>query len=108
MDPQSPVQESTTEVTPPPQPEAGAAPKGTILLDFPVTERAGDWIGRYKLLQQIGEGGCGVVYIIVSESSASLVVPRDPSSPNEWPKLVCSLPLEMLSWHRLSKWFRRR
>ena len=30
---------------------------------FPVTEKAGDRIGRYKLLQQIGEGGCGVVYM---------------------------------------------
>jgi len=26
-------------------------------------EKAGDCIGRYKLLQQIGEGGCGVVYM---------------------------------------------
>jgi serine/threonine protein kinase len=26
-------------------------------------EKAGDPIGRYKLLQQIGEGGCGVVYM---------------------------------------------
>ena len=26
-------------------------------------EKAGDRIGRYKLLQQIGEGGCGVVYM---------------------------------------------
>jgi hypothetical protein len=26
-------------------------------------ERPGDRIGRYKLLQQIGEGGCGVVYM---------------------------------------------
>jgi serine/threonine protein kinase/Tfp pilus assembly protein PilF len=26
-------------------------------------EKAGDWIGRYKLLQQIGEGGWGVVYL---------------------------------------------
>src|SRR5262245_44781867 len=25
-------------------------------------EKTGDVIGRYKLLQQIGEGGCGVVY----------------------------------------------
>jgi Tfp pilus assembly protein PilF len=28
-----------------------------------LTERAGDRIGRYKLLEQIGEGGCGVVYV---------------------------------------------
>src|ERR1044071_4184003 len=28
-----------------------------------ITEKPGDRIGRYKLLQQIGEGGCGVVYM---------------------------------------------
>src|SRR5262245_61237294 len=27
------------------------------------TEKPGDMIGRYKLLEQIGEGGCGVVYM---------------------------------------------
>jgi serine/threonine protein kinase/tetratricopeptide (TPR) repeat protein len=32
-----------------------------------VTEKAGDSIGRYKLLQQIGEGGCGVVYMAAQE-----------------------------------------
>ncbi|MEX0332630.1 MAG: tetratricopeptide repeat protein [Puniceicoccaceae bacterium] len=31
----------------------------TVLL----TEKPGDRIGRYKLLEQIGEGGCGVVYV---------------------------------------------
>jgi serine/threonine protein kinase/tetratricopeptide (TPR) repeat protein len=35
---------------------------------FPTSfERAGDRIGRYKLLQQIGEGGCGVVYMAEQE-----------------------------------------
>ena len=32
-----------------------------------ITEAPGDWIGRYKLLQQIGEGGCGVVYMAEQE-----------------------------------------
>src|SRR5256885_10868210 len=32
-----------------------------------VTEKAGDRIGRYKVLQQIGEGGCGVVYMAEQE-----------------------------------------
>ncbi len=32
-----------------------------------VGEKAGDHIGRYKLLQQIGEGGCGVVYMAEQE-----------------------------------------
>jgi eukaryotic-like serine/threonine-protein kinase len=30
-------------------------------------EKEGDRIGRYKLLQQIGEGGCGVVYMAEQE-----------------------------------------
>src|ERR1017187_8712457 len=29
----------------------------------PITEKPGDRIGRYKLLERIGEGGCGVVYV---------------------------------------------
>ena len=41
--------------------------KPTILVTVPVTEQAGDKIGRYKLLQQIGEGGCGVVYMAEQE-----------------------------------------
>src|SRR6185295_11741783 len=30
-------------------------------------QKIGDRIGRYKLLQQIGEGGCGVVYMAEQE-----------------------------------------
>ncbi len=36
-------------------------------VDIPLTEKPGDRIGRYKLLQQIGEGGCGVVYMAEQE-----------------------------------------
>src|SRR5437867_5015632 len=35
-------------------------PDGTAFIGN-VIEKAGDRIGRYKLLQKIGEGGCGVV-----------------------------------------------
>ncbi len=49
--------------------EAGvsASPGKTIAVNIPLTEKAGDRIGRYKLLQQIGEGGCGVVYMAEQE-----------------------------------------
>jgi eukaryotic-like serine/threonine-protein kinase len=39
----------------------------TLLLSVPPSEKPGDRIGRYKLLQQIGEGGCGVVYMAEQE-----------------------------------------
>jgi len=38
-------------------------PGGTLRLELTPTEKPGDRIGRYKLLQQIGEGGCGAVYM---------------------------------------------
>jgi serine/threonine protein kinase len=34
---------------------------------LPAGEKPGDRIGHYKLLQQIGEGGCGVVYMAEQE-----------------------------------------
>jgi len=43
---------------------AAAPPSGTPRLP---SNRPGDRIGRYKLLQQIGEGGCGVVYMAEQE-----------------------------------------
>jgi serine/threonine protein kinase len=43
------------------------APSPTVILAdaslAPLIEKAGDRIGRYKLLQQIGEGGMGLVYM---------------------------------------------
>jgi eukaryotic-like serine/threonine-protein kinase len=47
-------------------PVSGSAGQ-TIKLDVPLAEKVGDRIGRYKLLQQIGEGGCGVVYMADQE-----------------------------------------
>jgi serine/threonine protein kinase len=42
-------------------------PTGTIRIPAIPSEKSGDRIGRYKLLQQIGEGGCGVVYMAEQE-----------------------------------------
>jgi serine/threonine protein kinase/tetratricopeptide (TPR) repeat protein len=42
-------------------------PGGTIRVTVPPAEKLGDRVGRYKILQQIGEGGCGVVYMAEQE-----------------------------------------
>ena len=39
----------------------------TVQADVGPDERLGTDIGRYKLLQKIGEGGCGVVYMAEQE-----------------------------------------
>ena len=38
-------------------------PDATVLHESPIAERAGTVIGPYKLLQQVGEGGMGVVFM---------------------------------------------
>jgi len=49
----------------PSQPARPDAPQ--TIASTSVTEKPGDRIGRYKLLQKIGEGGCGVVYMAEQE-----------------------------------------
>src|SRR5262249_20931862 len=41
--------------------------EGTMVVSPGQPARPGDKIGRYKLLQQIGEGGCGIVYMAQQE-----------------------------------------
>jgi eukaryotic-like serine/threonine-protein kinase len=49
--------------------EVSAAPTlgRTPATSIPLAEKLGHKVGRYKLLQQIGEGGCGVVYMAEQE-----------------------------------------
>jgi serine/threonine protein kinase len=51
----------------PEAPPGAAVPQATMRLFDSPSEKAGDRIGRYKLLQQIGEGGCGLVYMAEQE-----------------------------------------
>ena len=43
--------------------EAPPGPSRTIRVEPGLFEKPGDRIGRYKLLERVGEGGCGVVYV---------------------------------------------
>src|SRR6516165_7324387 len=45
-----------------------------VALNAPLTEKPGDRIGRYKLLQQIGEGGCGMVYMAEQQEPVKRLV----------------------------------
>jgi serine/threonine protein kinase/Tfp pilus assembly protein PilF len=56
---QLPAQSAGSPETPPQAPRPNP---GTIVVPH-LTEKPGDTIGRYKLLQLIGEGGFGVVYM---------------------------------------------
>ena len=49
------------------EPAAPARPNPTIRLKFEAESEISERIGRYKLLQKIGEGGCGVVYLAEQE-----------------------------------------
>ena len=51
----------------PDQPGAAAGPTAVHIPNANMSEQPGTMIGRYKLLQQIGEGGCGVVYMAEQE-----------------------------------------
>jgi eukaryotic-like serine/threonine-protein kinase len=57
--------DSPSSLCPRCSPHSGAA--GSVLLPLPLSEKPGDKIGRYKLLQEIGAGGFGVVYMAEQE-----------------------------------------
>src|SRR6266516_5032593 len=62
---------SVVSGTPEPSPafsaeEPAKRPTATVVVAS-ITEKSGDKIGHYKLLQKIGEGGCGVVYMAEQE-----------------------------------------
>src|SRR5262249_16757848 len=50
-----------------PMPQHVASGKSVSPASAPMSEKPGDRIRRYKLLQKIGEGGCGVVYMAEQE-----------------------------------------
>jgi len=73
-------------------------PQGTLVVSVPVTEKPGDRIGRYKLLQQIGEGGCGIVYMAEQEEpvrrrvALKVIKLNTTTSTTFWQNLVRTYP----------------
>jgi serine/threonine protein kinase/Tfp pilus assembly protein PilF len=61
------LQEPAAQTRVSPTSTSNAQPGASALPGFTPIEQAGCRIGRYKLLQQIGEGGCGVVYMAEQE-----------------------------------------
>ena len=53
-------------------PDTRPTAKATMKLDLADApdEAVGQTLGRYKLLEQIGEGGCGMVYVAEQKSKA--------------------------------------
>src|SRR5436190_1311285 len=47
--------------------KANVEPSATIVFQLPDDRAPGQVVGRYKLREKIGEGGCGVVYVAEQE-----------------------------------------